>query len=780
MNTFNRLFSVLTLLIIFIILTGCPITEPPDTLLLTANWTSYENDAESIVLRWNSSGGEAPHNYLLQRMTTESNWLPEKGVLYSVEEADIPGLVYSGVEQTFTDSSVTAGVVYYYRLFAFDSTLTYSVPLNITISFNSTGVSTIETPVLRYIHQNRYYFDISWDGYDPNTAGFIIVRDESPIMWNPENGTDYPAGESVFGASIVWTGTGSTFSDTDLLDGHEYYYKIFAFNMDKLYSAGLQCQLVFESETDPESEERAWVDNYIIYYGPLDTEAINTAKQYDLAIIHPNNSEISREQVSQIQLGQNVNDPSDDVLVVAYLAVGEDLRATQFFPAGATEPDYAAMLEDERFVRNGIGPRVDPRGPKPNGDELEYNYSIGNASPGGTGFASYYLDDNDVVNGISDDGKPDFNPSWRGAFVNAGDPLWFQEVDEMRRDDDGVFGLQELLTTTVGKGLGVDGVFMDALDTCAPNGWTDENSFVQNEFEWTAPGYADFIKRLKEKYPDKIVIQNRAVFLLRPGFKQHYLKYTTRPYIDFLLFESFRLNSNITEDYNEQYYFDNRYNYAPPILAEASRTDGFQILSLGYAAGSTESLRSALDTGSFNESLIEDIRVTQNIGFRHYLSTPEVDHLNNYVLDYGDWTDTEPPAWSSVYNENAFQVPPGVPVPRYGLLDAESPEDGVIRVFWDLAQDKYAVDYYLYYKTSPFDFINNPELNGIGRIKLTPQMPEDYRTLSGTMNSTIYPFYDDVEGFSSGTTYHLCIRAVDRSPNRNMDENESGLYLAVN
>jgi len=297
-----------------------------------------------------------------------------------------------------------------------------------------------------------------------------------------------------------------------------------------------------------------------------------------------NNNSITRDQVRAIQRGFDSTDPFDDVLVIAYVAVGEDLRTTQFYPVGEAVPDYAAMLADERFVRNGQGPRVDPRGPMPDGGVLEYNYSIGSPSPGGMGFASYYLDDNDTVNG-SPDGKPGFNNSWRGVFVNAGDPLWFEEVDEMLYSRDGVYGLQELLTTSVGEGLGADGVFMDALDTCAPNGWTDSGDVVQTEFEWTAPGYADFISRLKEKYPEKLVVQNRAVFFFRNGFVQQYLKYTTRPYIDFLVFESFRLNSSDTENYNEQFYYDNRYNYAPPILAEAGRDDGFQVLSLGYAEG---------------------------------------------------------------------------------------------------------------------------------------------------------------------------------------------------
>ncbi len=47
----------------------------------------------------------------------------------------------------------------------------------------------------------------------------------------------------------------------------------------------------------------------------------------------------------------------------------------------------------------------------------------------------------------------------------------------MRYDSpDRLFGLDELLTTWAGRGLGCDGVFLDTLDTAAPNSYTDGTS----------------------------------------------------------------------------------------------------------------------------------------------------------------------------------------------------------------------------------------------------------------------------------------------------------------
>ena len=189
-----------------------------------------------------------------------------------------------------------------------------------------------------------------------------------------------------------------------------------------------------------------------------------------------------------------------------------------------------------------------------------------------------------------------------------------------------------------------------------------------------------------------------------------------------------------------------------------------------------QTLESSLNAGTSNNSLIEDIKVTQNIGFRHYLTYNEdVTHLNTYVLDYGDWSDTAAPKWSSVYNANS----PGEATPRYGLLKAEGVVGGKIKVYWDVALDKYPVDYYLYYDTAELDFTGNSELSGIRHVKLSPQIPEEYQTNTGALDNSFYPFYDVVDGFTSGVKYYFCIRTVDRSPNRNMDSNTSTLFYTI-
>lgn len=229
--------------------------------------------------------------------------------------------------------------------------------------------------------------------------------------------------------------------------------------------------------------------SYMIYYGGLNDALIEQAKRYDIIILHPDLGDITREQVMEIQKG--------GTRVMGYLSIGEDLRT-----AGMT-PEQ--MLEDERFTGNGKGPRIDAR------ESGEYGLADarpeGRESPAGGGYASYYLDDNDH------DGKPDFNPNFGCAYTNIGDPSWYEALESMTMDGaDGISGIREILTCDYGRGLGCDGVFLDTVDTCAPNIYTEDDNPGRTRFEWTAPGVIRFIERMKKEYPDKYVVQNRGLF----------------------------------------------------------------------------------------------------------------------------------------------------------------------------------------------------------------------------------------------------------------------------
>jgi hypothetical protein len=520
--------------------------------------------------------------------------------------------------------------------------------------------------------------------------------------------------------------------------------------------------------TNPLRDAARNVNSYMVTYGPLDATTIRTAQTYQLVIVHPTSGNLTRSQVAAIQGGTDPADPSKRVLVLGYISVGEDLRT-----ASLTDQQLRA---DSRFIGDGTGPRMDPRGPTADGQPLTGIDPLGLPSNGGTGFASWYLDDNSVHNSANlvGDGIPDRNGVFNACYANAGDPKWFDVLQKMTMDGvDGVAGLGEILTTTYGRGLGCDGVFMDTFDTCGPNAWTSAASPAEAKFEWTAPGFQAFVQRLRITYPDRVILQNRGLFFYNPVLP-HYA-FTTRGLIDLGFFESYRLNSGSTNNPDPVFYPDNRYNYAPKIMAEANRPDGFRMLSLGYAEGPADQMSEQTLVGGSTlgyDSLLEDIRVTQNLaGFRHYLTDRSVTLVNTFVRDHADLSDTSPPVWTSTYNDHAYPSPAGPPTPRVGIQQVVA-GTGSVTVRWDVALDLSRVRYALYYKTSPFDFSGDPNLISATRLVLSPSIGNGY--VNG-VGPGVYPYEATVSGLTPGQTYYFVIRAFDDSPAANEEKNQNVL-----
>ncbi len=97
-------------------------------------------------------------------------------------------------------------------------------------------------------------------------------------------------------------------------------------------------------------------------------------------------------------------------------------------------------------------------------------------------------------------------------------------------DSEKQFGMDELLTTWVGRGLGCDGLFLDTIDTAAPNSFTSPSDPNFSKFEWTAAGFRVFMQRVHWLYADKLLLQNRGVFFFDPTLPHYQVppSYITR------------------------------------------------------------------------------------------------------------------------------------------------------------------------------------------------------------------------------------------------------------
>ena len=462
---------------------------------------------------------------------------------------------------------------------------------------------------------------------------------------------------------------------------------------------------------------------YLIHYGNWTAPLLDQARtNYTLVILHPSASNISPANIATIRSGpDNTIGTPDDVKVLAYISVGEDDRPGAPFPG------------------DGSGPRVDPR-PSYYDPLTDSIPALGSPSPTGTGYASYYLDDDDT------NGAPDQNNIFGGYYVNPGDPAWYLILKTKTKAADGRAGIQELLSTTYGAGYGCDGLFMDTLDTPAPN------SFGATFYEWTAKAYRDLVKNISDDNPSKLLLANRGVFFYNPNLKPY--AYTLRPYINLLMFESYYTDSS-GSGMATAYFDDNKFNYAPKINAEANRADGFTVIGLGYtSAGESPAL-----------ALEDFAECHQEQGWLLYRTNPALNALP-FKTDAAAWNaanpDASPPLWDSTAASGADSNPQASgnqpPAARVGIQEAVA-GDAAVKVRWDLARDQTGpVKYNLYYTSAPtLDFGTATKVANIAS-----SIPENYLTGTGAGR---YPYEFTVTGLTNGLTYRFAIRAEDALAN---------------
>ncbi len=504
--------------------------------------------------------------------------------------------------------------------------------------------------------------------------------------------------------------------------------------------------------------------SYAITYGALSEGDINILKTYPLVIVHPYNGNITRSQIMRIKEGVNPSDHADNPVVLCYISIGEDTRSFEL--------TTSEMLSEARFRGDGSGPSVDPRA-------VGVKSLVGinpRGIPTNGGFASYYVNDNAVQCNGAADGIPDENFYFKTRFVNAGDPLWYATVRDMVMDINTHTppGLRELLTGNYGKALGCDGVFLDTIDTAAPNKFTSCTDANHTKSEWTAKGFSDFMGKIRADFPNKVILQNRGLFFFDPR-EPHY-EVSARGVIDIGFFESYYLDNDSATTVSP-YFVDNKYNTAYKIMAEANRPDGFKMLSLGYADGFDGpkpgiSIQTLTETSSVGYNiLMNDVMEALSVGFRPYLTSALVDLVNPFVKNNSVMTDLTPPVWQSVYNEN-YQYLAGPPVPRVGIQKVVAGAGGSVTVSWDIAVDMNKVSYVLYYGKNPFDFNN---MSAATSVVLIPSVGDGYSTVWNAANpdealAPLFPYQATISGLQQGTTYYFIIRAVDSVGNEDVNQ----------
>jgi hypothetical protein len=457
---------------------------------------------------------------------------------------------------------------------------------------------------------------------------------------------------------------------------------------------------------------------YLIYYGNWNSSQVDYARtNYHLVILHPA-SNITSNEIATIKRGaDNIAGTADDVLVLAYLSLGEDDRA------GAP------------FVGDGLGPRVDPRASE--SDSLSsITNAIGLPSSGGTGYASYYLNAQDSQTGI-----PDEDASFGSYYVNAGAPAWWEVIKSMTIASSGQAGLDEILTSNVGKAYNFDGVFLDTLDTAAPDAWG-------LDYEWTSPGMQAVVQRIRTNYAGKLIMGNRGLFYYDSNLITY--AYTIRPYVDMVMFESYYSDSG--SDPVSPSFPDNKYDFAPKINAEAGRPDGFTVLVVDYD-------HTPPQTATIVDQDYVQCMAVQ--GWPLYRTNPSLDEALN--TNAAAWlatnADTQPPAWDTTAAQGPTPLPPRVGVQEVAVGNQNA------TVYWDVAHDQTEpVRYNVYYAAgAAMNF-----QTAIKMAQVAPSLPASYTLATGP---GIYPYAYTISGLTNGMTYFFGVRAQDSATPAHEDTN---------
>lgn len=178
------------------------------------------------------------------------------------------------------------------------------------------------------------------------------------------------------------------------------------------------------------------------------------------------------------------------------------------------------------------------------------------------GYASWYFDKNN-------DGIPDYNKQYKSYYTNVSNSQWVSQVinAEIKKVAD----------------KGVDGFFLDTVDT------------IENYPE-TKNAMIDLIKKIRQKYPDKILVQNWGFSIIE----------STVPYINAVMWESWYPDSNDKWTINLQ----NKLN-------KLREKYGIYILTLGYYETYSNFERYYEESKSlgFIPYIISDENIDKTVGF---------------------------------------------------------------------------------------------------------------------------------------------------------------------
>jgi hypothetical protein len=403
-------------------------------------------------------------------------------------------------------------------------------------------------------------------------------------------------------------------------------------------------------------------NKFLIYYGDdFSTSNLVALSKFDVVVLDANVANCLPSSVAYLQT-HGVK------YVLGYISIGEEPSSV-----GAPLPG------------NGDGP-------------VYFDTNTSSYIYESNGVASFYVDQEwngatncfDVLNfrpgtAYVEDGLPDTNHCFGGRFIwPNSDWQWVITYQRIGGSSElptrSLAGLQQLMGTRTSDtdsnrndSFGLNGVFLDTLDTAGP--FQD----VWGYYAWAAPEMQQTVKYIHDTYTNKTVFANRGLFFYNPTIKNTVYNirpydYTIRPYINASLFESYTLDSNPSNPGINPSFGDNKYDYAPKMIAEANRSDGFTIFVTDYQEGRSNSL--------YQQAMLNC--VVSNGWVDYQAPDGGLATIGTYMLSNPPPADTKPPVWDSTAATSSTPVPPRIGV--QSVTEGANVGDAIVH--WDVARDQ--------------------------------------------------------------------------------------------
>lgn len=191
---------------------------------MNVNWTNG-NGAGRVVIMNTSNTFTAP--------TNGSN--PTANTAYSGSGQQV---VYNGTGNSVSITGLTPGTTYWYRVYEFcNPDRTYQTatdsnnPNSQATTLPACTTPTNQATALNLANITASSIDVSFTAASPSADNYLVVQStSSTLSANPADATSYSVSDALGGGTVVFNGSGTSFTASGLSASTTYYYFVFAYN----------------------------------------------------------------------------------------------------------------------------------------------------------------------------------------------------------------------------------------------------------------------------------------------------------------------------------------------------------------------------------------------------------------------------------------------------------------------------------------------------------------------------------------------------------------------